>query len=228
VASVSGNSRLLFLAAAGLLVGCQEERMVASLYAKSVFVSARAGATVEVTAADSPTLAGTSLVLGQNVLPADTTITVELGLTSLASLPVGPVVILGPAGTPLRGATRLSIPLYPGTSPQGLLGEVKDADGQRRMINVDVDVAQPGRVFLMIDRLATFQAGKRPAVAPPPVPPGIPPPVPPAPPTVPPPAPPAPPPPPPPPPTPPPLAPIPSPPLDGAAHEAGVTDAAAP
>lgn len=121
------------LAAATLVVapGCDDNQLAASRYVKRMLVPARTGGIIVVGADDSPELAGTRLVIAPEALAADTVITVELRGRPVATSPAGPVVAFGPAGTELRQAARLSLPIDAAatTASNRLTIEAEEEDG---------------------------------------------------------------------------------------------------
>src|SRR4051794_23068780 len=67
------------------LAGCQQSYPLASRYIKSVPVQASQGALVTVDPSESQELAGASISIPAGALERDTTVTVELGLDTLAT-----------------------------------------------------------------------------------------------------------------------------------------------
>src|SRR4051794_39563448 len=89
--------KLHHVAAFALAVSCQPSQ-IGSRYVKSSNVGP-AGASIEVTDADSHVLAGTRLEVGQGAIANDTTLTLELGVTDLvAHGAAGPVAVWEPSG----------------------------------------------------------------------------------------------------------------------------------
>ncbi len=123
------------------LVGCStsDDIEVASSFIKTVDVKAQDGATIEVSAAESPELAGTKLVIPAGSLAADTTISVALQRQSIAvapNLPAGAVAIWGPAGTTFTTGAELTMPftLAADQALAALYLQVVEEDGTRAHI----------------------------------------------------------------------------------------------
>lgn len=104
--------RIGLLALAVLFARCSTQQNVGTRYVKTMALTASQGGTLTVEASESAELAGFDLVVPPGVLPADTTLTLELGLDDVATAPAspaGPVVILGPELTFLEGV-QLTLP----------------------------------------------------------------------------------------------------------------------
>jgi hypothetical protein len=144
------------LAVAAAAAACQDYQSVGSRYLKRTFVSAVTGGVVEISAEESPELAGTQLYIAPRALAADTTITVEMGTTAIARHPAGPVVWFGPPGTALRSPGRLTLPSSPDGAGQSQVLEAREEDGQRWSLPAG---RPPGLVRAAISRLAAFQVG---------------------------------------------------------------------
>jgi hypothetical protein len=156
--------------------GCEDRELVGSRFVKSVPITARMGGTITVTAAESPELAGTQLMISAAALSADVTITIALGTKPIAQFPAGPVVVLGtmpfdtaaqvvPPPSPPRppapsGAIRFMLPAD--NSRAGLIVEMRDEDGERATwAESQVMPTGNGTVFIAIRRLVSYQAGWR-------------------------------------------------------------------
>src|SRR4051812_8527242 len=101
--------RVVGLAVAVAVFGCGP--VPDSTPVKSQHVSAASGATIEVSAADNPTLAGTKLEIPAGALASDTTITVALAATSLVASEdsAGPVTVWGPNGLKFSTPVRMTV-----------------------------------------------------------------------------------------------------------------------
>jgi hypothetical protein len=152
------------LLAALAFAACGTE-VVGSRYVKQQTVSASEGAIFTVNAAESPELNGTRLELPAGALVANTTVTVELGLTSIlgAELAAGPSAVFGPAGTVFTTDVTLVLPvreLAPGDDV-GIVGLA--ADGT----SFEVDASQVAldatrtRATFRIRQLANYQPRRR-------------------------------------------------------------------
>ena len=153
-------------AAIGLLVAaaaaaCQDHESVGARQTFA-FVVPATGAAIQVTAAQSRELAGTQLRFPGRTFAADTAITIELGGKPIAggdTVPLGPVVIVGPAGTTLAMSVVLTIPVTaPGASePVMILSKAAGAAPTRIGATLTADSrAATGYV----DRLGAFQAAR--------------------------------------------------------------------
>src|SRR5215210_3310785 len=94
--------RLAACIAVVLCCACTPTQQVGSKYVKSEKVTASQGATLTVSAAESPELAGTTLVIEPGALATDTEIQLELGTVSITDDGVksaGPTALWGPRGT---------------------------------------------------------------------------------------------------------------------------------
>ena len=93
------TSRSGLLALAALFASCNTQQDVGTRYLKTMALTTSQGGTFSVDSSESAELAGLSLVVPAGALPADTTLTLELGLDDIVSSPAspaGPVAILGP------------------------------------------------------------------------------------------------------------------------------------
>jgi len=111
----SARHALLLLALLPALA-CAKSTL-ASKFIKSAKISASAGGTLTVTAADSADYAGTSITIPPGALAADTTISIapavcsESGCAGLsAGVSLGPIVEFGPLGTQFSAPVTLRVP----------------------------------------------------------------------------------------------------------------------
>jgi hypothetical protein len=110
--------------------GTGEPTQLGSIHVKSQQVTAAAGATMEITAAEHAELAGTKLVIPAGALQSDTKITIGIdpdALTDEDSEVSGPVVVFGPSGTTFSAPAELSIP-YSGLAEEDLIRVVVRED----------------------------------------------------------------------------------------------------
>lgn len=152
------------LVAAVAFAACGPE-VLGSRYVKQKNVKASEGAIFTVDATESPELNGTRLELPAGALLADTTVTVELGLTSIlgAELAAGPAAVFGPAGTLFSTDVTLVLPVRElnATDDVGIVGLA--ADGT----SFEVDASQVAldatrtRASFRIRQLANYQPRRR-------------------------------------------------------------------
>lgn len=152
------------LMAALAFAACGPE-IVGSRYVKQQPVRAGEAAVFAVDSSQSAELNGTRLELPAGALAADTTITLELGLTSIlgAELSAGPAAVFGPAGTLFNSDVTLVLPVT-GLAPGDDVGIVGlAADGT----SFEVDEAQVAldstrtRATFRIRQLANYQPRRR-------------------------------------------------------------------
>lgn len=149
----------LVVALAFAACGTQE---LGSRYVKTQSVRASEGA---IFAVETGELNGTRLELPAGALSADTTVTVEIGLTSIlgAELAAGPAAVFGPAGTTFTTDVTLVLPVrgLNATDDVGIVGLA--ADGT----SFEVDTAQVAldatrtRATFRIRQLANYQPRRR-------------------------------------------------------------------
>jgi hypothetical protein len=145
----------------GVAAGCQDREVVGAVPVKSVLVMAAIGETITVTAEEDPVLAGVNLRIPPGSLARDLTVTIERGgadIVGAMTLPAGPVVIVGPPGTPLSVPARLVLPAGQGTASDRLFIEVRDQDGRNSTLRAFPTSAGASTVLAEIDRFAAFQA----------------------------------------------------------------------
>ena len=147
---------------AALTAACDQSRTIGSRWVRDQQVRAAAGAAIEVTAAEDPTLAGAALKLEPGALIADTDITVEVGPT-LPGEPraAGPAVLWGPAGLKLAHPALMSLPvvLVAGQLPDDLIVITQDPLGRLARIDhgsLSLDAANR-RVTFLVEHLGLFQ-----------------------------------------------------------------------
>jgi hypothetical protein len=113
-------NRPLFAAAALVLCACTSRTdLVGSRYIKKVHVVASQGATITLSAQESDRFPGLTVALPAGALASDTDVTIEEGFSALASgsdSAISPVLWLGPDGTALASAARVTLPIS-GTAP---------------------------------------------------------------------------------------------------------------
>src|SRR5688500_5168982 len=104
-------NRSSIVACVAALLACGPAEL-GSRFVKSEKVLASQGAVIRVDEAESPELAGTSLVIEPGALELDTTITLEVGRRPLVepSAVAGPVAVWGPPGTRFIKPAQLAIP----------------------------------------------------------------------------------------------------------------------
>lgn len=155
---------VVLLALAGIVANaCGTERTVGSRFVKSERVAASKGTAITVSDAEEPELAGTRLEVPPGALSADTTVTLELGLTSITESSRGPVAIWGPAGTVFSSPVRMTLPLAMASSSElGLIEiQVEEADGRRFTIpNSALTIDASGKaVSFTVTGFTRFQPG---------------------------------------------------------------------
>ena len=153
---MSRSGRIAILAAVFSCIGaCGQLKTVGSKYVVSETVTAAEGKSITVLASDSPELAGTVLKIEPGALSANTTITLELGVSDLVvdgKTPAGPVAIWGPAGTKFTRPVELTLPyvLPAGESLDRVFIQVREADGTTFVVD-------PKRItFDEVNHLARF------------------------------------------------------------------------
>jgi ZU5 domain len=137
---ILGASLVLGLAIFTACGGSTPENM-ASKFVKTASVGPE-GATIRVTEADDPTIAGTSIVIPKNALKTATTINIGVSAVSVVdkaaqgSTAIGPVIDFEPSGTTFAVPVTMTIPvsLPAGASASHVAVEAVEADGSAREI----------------------------------------------------------------------------------------------
>ncbi|MBM4783317.1 MAG: hypothetical protein GQE15_37040 [Archangiaceae bacterium] len=155
------------ITACAFIYACGQESSVGSRFVKSEAVAASKGAAISVSASEEPALAGLALDIPAGALGADTTITLELGLTALSDSARGPVAIWGPSGTVFSKPARMTLPLALGSTDE--LGQVEilveESDGRRFSIprsELMIDASAKSVTF-PVNGFTRFQPTVRPA-----------------------------------------------------------------
>jgi hypothetical protein len=139
--------RIVFLLL--VVTGCSSTQG-ASTVVKSGAISATQGGTLTVTAQDSASLAGTTVVIPPNALPQDTIITIGKGPATLApagTTSVGPVVALGPSGIVFNSQAAVTLPYAASrvTAPASLFVMAMEANGTtHRIENANLQISSVG------------------------------------------------------------------------------------
>lgn len=158
--------RLALIAAACCLTACNPVSNLGSKFVKSERVTAANGAEILVAAGDSTALAGATLRVPAGALSADTTLTLELGETSLmgtARKGAGAVAVWGPAGTKFAKPVEMTLPyvLPAGETSANLFIQVKEEDGTLFVIDrslITLDETKKLATFT-IQGFTSFQPG---------------------------------------------------------------------
>ncbi|MHB8875437.1 MAG: hypothetical protein ACYC8T_17265 [Myxococcaceae bacterium] len=161
--------RALVVFAVGGLAACGPSETVGSRFVKSERVTASQGASIVIDARESPELAGTALKIEPGALTADTTITLDLGASTLvdsAEQAAGPVAIWGPPGTKFSKPVVMTLPfkLTSGQTVANLFVQVNEADGTRFVIDrskLTVDELK-GVMSFTVAGFTGFQPGSAP------------------------------------------------------------------
>ncbi|MFZ5445698.1 MAG: hypothetical protein ACOZQL_37240 [Myxococcota bacterium] len=149
--------RLLLLAAV-VFSACGGTSFIGSRYVKSQAIGA-AGGTLTISATDDAQLANAALVVPPGALSDDVVITVERGLDDLSPGRAGPVLVLGPAGLPLRKAAKVVLPVTLDTRQrrEDLFVSSRDGAAEGRVAQHAFDDST-GRVEFEVTELRAFQA----------------------------------------------------------------------
>jgi Cys-rich repeat protein len=163
---MTSSMKRALVAVAGLLaLAACGPNMIGSRYVKSQEVGAGQSALITVSAAESPELAGTRMDIPVGALGATTTVTVELGLSSIlgSELAAGPVAVFGPAGTTFSGDVIVSLPVTGIGTTDDISIVVEDEAGLSSEIDANQVALNAERniATFRIRRLATFQPRRR-------------------------------------------------------------------
>ncbi|MBI3183062.1 MAG: hypothetical protein HYZ28_13070 [Myxococcales bacterium] len=139
---------------------------VASRYVKSVPVTASQGATITVSAEESPELAGATLAIPPGALERDLRITLELGLEPVVAgvdQSVGPVAVWGPAGTKFAQEAEMTLPFALAAEDLALdlFVQVQEEDGTRSEIANDrLTIDEQGKLLrFKVSGFTSYQSG---------------------------------------------------------------------
>jgi hypothetical protein len=151
---------------------------LASEFVKSQLIHAAEGGTITVSASDSPTLAGMTVVIPPGALAADTRITVGYGGGTAAewsTMPsptaslvppsvqaAGPVVYLGPDGTAFGIPATVTLPFaLPAGGPQNQLAVyARESAGQTYTVQNNALTMSGGFVTFNVNGFTQFQPGE--------------------------------------------------------------------
>src|SRR5262249_49734183 len=140
---------------------------LASRYVKAVPVDAQHQASIEVSASDSPELAGAALQVSSGALTRATTLTLDLdpaGIIQAPDLAAGPAAVWGPSGTTFEAEVTMTLPL---TLPEGATSDdlyvsVLEEDGSRFEIDQGLNVDDGRRtVSFRVNGFSKFQPGAK-------------------------------------------------------------------
>ncbi len=147
--------KILTACCCGVVVASCSRSDVASRYVKTASVDQNQSALISVSVADSTVLAGTVLAIPKGAVTAPTTLTLELGQSSLVSdaEAAGPVAIWGPSGLVFQSEATMTLPyqLHAGQAVNDLSVMQVEADGSSSLIDGSALVVDSSRL------LATFK-----------------------------------------------------------------------
>ncbi len=145
--------------------------MLGSHFVKEQLISANAGGTLTVTAADSATLAGLQISVPPGALTADATLTVAYGsVTPAGSKSAGPAVDLGPDGAHFNLPVSVTLPyaLPSGAQSSQLVVDAVESNGKTYQIANSAVTLSGAFVSFTVTGFTQFQPGVVDYIPPPP------------------------------------------------------------